>query len=52
MHNAAKVSSQLAAADKTLVAGGELHIDSNVVSDAIGVFRKLAVAIDRELEAL
>jgi hypothetical protein len=52
MHNAAKVSSQLAATDKTLVVGEELLIDSDIVSRAIGVFRKLAVAIDRELVAL
>jgi hypothetical protein len=52
MHNAAKVSSQLAAADKVLVVGEELHVDSDLVSHAIGVFRKLAVAIDREVVGL
>ena len=52
MHNAAKVSSQLSAADKALTVGEELRVDSDVVSHAIGVFRKLAAAIDRELETL
>jgi len=52
IHNDSKVSPKLAAVDQSLVVGQELHVDSTVVSHAIGVFRKLCAAIDRKSEAL